>query len=81
MSTRNGCTILPGMYQRTTAVWEGRGATARPWEAKWSSGVAAVFWGVCKTSIVLDVRHQQLLLTIQIRESIYHSSSSWDKSL
>ena len=45
MSTSNGCRILPGMYQRRTAVWEGRGATARPWEAKWSSGVAAVFWG------------------------------------
>ena len=25
-------------------VWGGRGATARPWEAKWSSGVAGVFW-------------------------------------
>ena len=25
------------------AVWEGRGATARPREAKWSSGDAAVF--------------------------------------
>ena len=30
-------------YQRrTAAVWEGRGATARPREAKWSSGDAAV---------------------------------------
>ena len=28
--------------QRRTAVWEGRGATARPREAKWSSGVAGV---------------------------------------
>ena len=45
-TTRNGCRILPGMYQRRTAVWEGRGATARPSEAKWSSGVAAVCWGV-----------------------------------
>ena len=44
MSTRKGCRILPGIYQRRTAVWEGRGATARPWEAKWSSGVAAVCW-------------------------------------
>ena len=34
---------VPGMYQRRTAVWEGCGATARPREAKWSSGVAAVF--------------------------------------
>ena len=33
-----------GMYQRRNAVWERRGATARPREAKWSSGVAAVFW-------------------------------------
>ena len=30
--------------QRRTAVWKGRGATARAREAKWSSGVAAVFW-------------------------------------
>ena len=44
MSTRNGCRILPGsMYQGRTAVWERRGATTRPWEAKWSSGFAAVF--------------------------------------
>ena len=43
MSTRSGCRVLPGMYQRRTAVWEGRGANARPWEVKWSSGVAAVF--------------------------------------
>ena len=42
-TTRNGCRILPGMYQRRTAVWEGRGATARPREAKWRSGVADVF--------------------------------------
>ena len=35
--------LVPGMYQRRTAVWEGRGATARPREAKWSSGVATVF--------------------------------------
>ena len=46
MSARKGCSMLPGMYQRRTAVWEGRGATARPWEARWSSGVAAVFWGI-----------------------------------
>ena len=46
MSIKNGCTILSGMYQRRTAVWEGRGATARPREAKWSSGVAAVFGGI-----------------------------------
>ena len=30
------------MYQRT-AVWEGRGATARPREVNWSSGDADVF--------------------------------------
>ena len=35
--------LLPGMYQRRTAVWEGRGATARPREAKCGSGDAAVF--------------------------------------
>ena len=30
--------------QRRTAVWDGRGATTRPREAKWNSGVAAIFW-------------------------------------
>ena len=25
-------------------MWDGRGATPRPWKAKWSSGVAGVFW-------------------------------------
>ena len=30
--------LVPCMYQRRTAVWEGRGATARPREVKWSSG-------------------------------------------
>ena len=34
--------VLPPGPQRA-AVWGGRGATARPREAKWSSGVAAVF--------------------------------------
>ena len=43
MSARNGNIMLPGMYRRRTVVWEGRGPTARPWKAKWSSGVAAVF--------------------------------------
>ena len=32
--------------QRRADVWVGRGATARPWEAKWSLRVAAVLW-VC----------------------------------
>ena len=31
--------LVPGMYQRRAAVWEG----ARPREVKWSSGDAAVF--------------------------------------
>ena len=35
--------LVPGMYQRKTAVWEGRGATARPRKAKWGSGDAAVY--------------------------------------
>ena len=33
------------------AVWVGRGATARPREAKWRSGVASVFW-VCYNKII-----------------------------
>ena len=45
MSTRNGCRILSGMYQRRTAVWEGRGAiiNTRPQEVNWRSGDAVVF--------------------------------------
>ena len=43
MSARNECRILSGMCQRRAAVWEGRGATARPREVKWSSGDATVF--------------------------------------
>ena len=43
MSTRNGCTTLSGMYQRKTAVWEGRGATASPREVKRNSGDVVVF--------------------------------------
>ena len=34
------------------AVWVGRGATARPREAEWRSGVAAVFWGCYKKKYV-----------------------------
>ena len=40
--------------QRRTAVWEGRGATARPREAKWSSGVAGVFWVYYNKNIFKD---------------------------
>ena len=40
--------------QRRTAVWEGRGATARPREAKWSSGVVAVFWVYYNQNIFKD---------------------------
>ena len=34
--------LVPGMYQRRTAVWEGRGAIAMPREVKWSSGEEVV---------------------------------------
>ena len=40
--------------QRRAAVWDGHGATARPWEAKWRSGVAAVFWVCYNKHIVED---------------------------
>ena len=36
------------------AVWGGRGATARPREAKWSSGVAAVSWVCYNKNIFKD---------------------------
>ena len=35
--------VCTSKYQKRTAVWEGCGATARPREAEWSSGVAALF--------------------------------------
>ena len=41
--SRSSAPVLLPAPQRA-AVWGGRGATARPREAKWSSGVAAVFW-------------------------------------
>ena len=40
---RSSARVLSPASHRA-AVWEGRGATPRPREAKWSSGVAAVFW-------------------------------------
>ena len=43
-------------------------------DCRYSQGMAYVF----TTSIVLDVRHQ--LSRIKIRESIYRSRNSWDKS-
>ena len=55
MSARNGCRTFPRMHQRRTAVWEGRGATARPWEAKWSSRIAAVFWVYCNKSVLKNI--------------------------
>ena len=47
--------LVPGMYQRRTAVWEGRGATARPWEAMWSKGVASVFGVYCNKNVFKDI--------------------------
>ena len=41
--SRSSATVLLPVRQRA-AVWDGRRATARPREAKWRSGVAAVFW-------------------------------------
>ena len=35
-------------------MWEGRGATARPREAKWSSGVASVFLVYCNKNVFND---------------------------
>ena len=40
--------------QRRAAVWDGRGANAKPREAKWSSGVAAVFGCVITKNIFND---------------------------
>ena len=42
-SSRSSAPVLSPVRLRA-AVWDGRGATARPREAKRSSGVAAVFW-------------------------------------
>ena len=38
-----GTALVMRRAQRKVVVWVGRGGTARPWEAKWSLGVAAVF--------------------------------------
>ena len=38
--------------QRRAAVWVGRGATARPREAEWSSRHTAVFW-VCSYNKIM----------------------------
>ena len=35
-------------------MWGGRGATARPREAEWSSGLAAVFWVCYNKNIFKD---------------------------
>ena len=40
--------------QRRAAVWVGRGATARPREAEWSSRLAAVFWMYYNKNIFKD---------------------------
>ena len=40
--------------QRRAAVWVGRGATARPRKAEWSSRLAAVFWVRHNQSIFKD---------------------------
>ena len=50
--SRSLAPVLSPRPQRA-AVWGGRGATAGPREAKWSSGVAAVFW-VCYNRHVLQ---------------------------
>ena len=59
MFTRNGCRVLPGMYQRRTSVWEGRGATARPWEAKsWVTDRPTILTIVCFANTILHCVHQ-----------------------
>ena len=39
---------------RWAVAWEGRGATARRRDAKWSSGVAAVFWVYYNENVFKD---------------------------
>ena len=56
--------VLSRSPQRA-AMLGGRGATARPREAKWSWGVAAVFWACCKRKYFrrskLLRRHRRIL--------------------
>ena len=47
-------------------VWEGRGATARPREAKWSSGVATAFWVCMLYSVTKTFSKIYLDITITI---------------
>ena len=42
------------LASHSVAVWEGRGATVRPREAEWGSGVAAVFWVYYYKNIIKD---------------------------
>ena len=51
--SRSSAPVFSPVRQRV-AVWDGRGATARPREAKWRSGVAAVFWVCYNHNIVKD---------------------------
>ena len=45
---------VPSSSPQRAAVWGGRGAMARPREATWSSGVAAVFWACYNENIFKD---------------------------
>ena len=44
--------LSPGRHR--VALWDGRGATSRPREVKWSSRLAAVFWECYNHSIFKD---------------------------
>ena len=43
------------LWSQRAAVWGGRGATATPREAEWSSGVAAGFWVCCNQNVIKDL--------------------------
>ena len=62
--SRSSAPVLLPAPQRA-AVWGGRGATARPREAKWSSGVAAVFRHV--TTIIFS----QIQMTTTTSQAYY----------
>ena len=52
-SSRSSAPVLSPADHRA-AVWSGRGATARPREDEWSSGVAAVLGVYCNKNIFKD---------------------------
>ena len=65
--SRSSAPVLsPGSHR--AAVWEGRGATAGPRDAEWSSGVAAGFWVYYNKNI--SKIHLDITLTTEKHDNV-----------